>query len=331
MAARTMAFDGRQGKWSAEILEAAGIPEHWMPRPVPVGTELGQMPRDIAWDLGFADPPAGGGRGSRSGVRPVGIGRDRGGPGGVVPRHERVPHGHRAGMAGRLADSSFAMYRPLLATSGSCWRASPRAAPAWTGWPIWCVRPQPTARSASSSAPSPPSRPGCSRSRTSAAAARLRTTRSPVAPLSGSHTAPRAVSCCARCSRRPVSRPPAACTPCPRPGSVSGTARHRRWRPAGREQAGRERGAAGPAPGEASAAGLPLGVVGGHATARGAAMVAGGPPASTRRSARREPASAHRTWVLPGSRHQALVPAAAPALRASLSSPPTRLSLPYWR
>jgi sugar (pentulose or hexulose) kinase len=57
MAARTMAFDGRQGAWSAEILEAAGIPARWMPPAVPVGTELGWMPRDIAWDLGFAHPP----------------------------------------------------------------------------------------------------------------------------------------------------------------------------------------------------------------------------------------------------------------------------------
>ena len=57
MAARTMAFDTRQGEWSAEILEAAGIPARWMPRAVPVGTELGRMSRDLSWDLGFADPP----------------------------------------------------------------------------------------------------------------------------------------------------------------------------------------------------------------------------------------------------------------------------------
>jgi sugar (pentulose or hexulose) kinase len=57
MAARTMAFDTREGEWSAEILEAAGIPARWMPRAVPVGTELGRMSRDVSWDLGFADPP----------------------------------------------------------------------------------------------------------------------------------------------------------------------------------------------------------------------------------------------------------------------------------
>lgn len=57
MAARTMAFDAHRGKWSAEILEAAGIPACWMPRAVPVGTELGRIPHDIARDLGFADRP----------------------------------------------------------------------------------------------------------------------------------------------------------------------------------------------------------------------------------------------------------------------------------
>lgn len=57
MAARTMAFDCHQRAWSAEVLDAAGIPEKLMPPAVPVGAELGRLPAGIAGSLGFGEPP----------------------------------------------------------------------------------------------------------------------------------------------------------------------------------------------------------------------------------------------------------------------------------
>jgi xylulokinase len=57
MAARTMAFDCHQQTWSAEILDSAGIPGKLMPAAVPVGAELGRLPAAIADSLGFAEPP----------------------------------------------------------------------------------------------------------------------------------------------------------------------------------------------------------------------------------------------------------------------------------
>lgn len=57
MAARTMAFDCHQRTWSAEILDAAGIPEKLMPSAVPLGAELGRLPVSIASRLGFREPP----------------------------------------------------------------------------------------------------------------------------------------------------------------------------------------------------------------------------------------------------------------------------------
>jgi xylulokinase len=57
MAARTMAFDCHQRAWSAEILDAAGIPEKVMPPAVPAGAELGRLPAGIAGSLGFTEPP----------------------------------------------------------------------------------------------------------------------------------------------------------------------------------------------------------------------------------------------------------------------------------
>jgi xylulokinase len=57
MAARTMAFDCHQQAWSAEILDAAGVPEMLMPTAVPVGAELGRLLPAIAGSLGFAQPP----------------------------------------------------------------------------------------------------------------------------------------------------------------------------------------------------------------------------------------------------------------------------------
>ena len=57
MAARTMAFDGHQRVWSAEILAAAGVPERLLPPVVPVGTELGRLPASLSAALGFRAPP----------------------------------------------------------------------------------------------------------------------------------------------------------------------------------------------------------------------------------------------------------------------------------
>ena len=57
MAARTMAFDCHRQTWSAEILDASGIPEKLMPPAAPVGTELGRLPPAIAGSLGFSQPP----------------------------------------------------------------------------------------------------------------------------------------------------------------------------------------------------------------------------------------------------------------------------------
>jgi xylulokinase len=57
MAARTMAFDCHRQIWSAEILDAAGIPGSLMPPVVAVGAELGRISPAIADGLGFSRPP----------------------------------------------------------------------------------------------------------------------------------------------------------------------------------------------------------------------------------------------------------------------------------
>ena len=57
MAARTMAFDCHQQTWSSEILDAAGIPGKLMPPAVPAGAELGRLSPAIAGNLGFSQPP----------------------------------------------------------------------------------------------------------------------------------------------------------------------------------------------------------------------------------------------------------------------------------
>jgi xylulokinase len=112
LAARTMAFDGRQGTWSAEILEAAGIPERWMPRVVPVGTELGRMPRDVAWDLGFADPPLVLAGAHDQACALWGSGATQPGQAALSLGTSECLTVAVRGWPGELAASSFAMYRP---------------------------------------------------------------------------------------------------------------------------------------------------------------------------------------------------------------------------
>ncbi|WP_020575246.1 FGGY-family carbohydrate kinase [Actinopolymorpha alba] len=56
LAARTMAFDVHAREWSALILEHAGIPLDRLPAAVPVGTVLGRMPEATARGLGFTAP-----------------------------------------------------------------------------------------------------------------------------------------------------------------------------------------------------------------------------------------------------------------------------------
>ncbi|HUW32647.1 MAG TPA: FGGY-family carbohydrate kinase [Planctomycetota bacterium] len=55
LASRTMAFDIRRKRWSAEILDAAGVPESKLPEAVPSGTQVGVLAAGIAADLGL--PP----------------------------------------------------------------------------------------------------------------------------------------------------------------------------------------------------------------------------------------------------------------------------------
>ena len=53
LAARSMAFDVRQAKWSTEILAAAEVEERLLSRAVPSGTIIGCMRRELKDELGF--------------------------------------------------------------------------------------------------------------------------------------------------------------------------------------------------------------------------------------------------------------------------------------
>lgn len=57
MAARTMAFDIHDCRWSDEILAAAGISSAKLPTPVRSGTRIGRVERGLARDLGFIGAP----------------------------------------------------------------------------------------------------------------------------------------------------------------------------------------------------------------------------------------------------------------------------------
>jgi xylulokinase len=54
MAARTLAYDIRSNRWSEEILDAAGIDAARFASVLPSGTVIGEIPGQIAGDLGFA-------------------------------------------------------------------------------------------------------------------------------------------------------------------------------------------------------------------------------------------------------------------------------------
>ena len=54
LAARTMAFDVIQKKWSPEILEKAGVDPALLPQAHPSGTPVGQVSAGLARELGFA-------------------------------------------------------------------------------------------------------------------------------------------------------------------------------------------------------------------------------------------------------------------------------------
>ena len=53
LAARTMAFDITQSRWSDEVLTAAGIDAELFPDPVPIGTDLGHVNAQIAGITGL--------------------------------------------------------------------------------------------------------------------------------------------------------------------------------------------------------------------------------------------------------------------------------------
>ena len=55
MATRTLALDAADGRWSQEILEAAGIDPAKLPTPVPTGTVIGPVAPRRAGELGLAD------------------------------------------------------------------------------------------------------------------------------------------------------------------------------------------------------------------------------------------------------------------------------------
>ena len=100
MAARTMAFDGHQRIWSAEILAAAGVPERLLPPVVPVGTELGLLARRPVRRPGLPRAAGTAGRRARSGLRADRGGSHRARPGRRLAGHQRMPHRDRAGLAG---------------------------------------------------------------------------------------------------------------------------------------------------------------------------------------------------------------------------------------
>jgi len=55
LAARTMAFNITEKKWSKEILDVAGVSMHKMPEAVLSGTVVGHMSQDIARKMGFTN------------------------------------------------------------------------------------------------------------------------------------------------------------------------------------------------------------------------------------------------------------------------------------
>ncbi len=55
LAARTMAFDAIEKKWSPEILDKAGVDPTLLPQTYPSGTPIGHVSAKLARELGFAD------------------------------------------------------------------------------------------------------------------------------------------------------------------------------------------------------------------------------------------------------------------------------------
>jgi xylulokinase len=53
MAGRTMAFDVREGRWSSEMLERAGVPAEKLAETAPSGTLVGEVPGAVCDDLGL--------------------------------------------------------------------------------------------------------------------------------------------------------------------------------------------------------------------------------------------------------------------------------------
>jgi xylulokinase len=53
MAGRTMAYDVREGRWSAELLERAGVAVSLLPEVAPSGTAVGEVPAAVCDDLGL--------------------------------------------------------------------------------------------------------------------------------------------------------------------------------------------------------------------------------------------------------------------------------------
>ena len=326
MAARTMAFDTRQGEWSAEILEAAGIPARWMPRAVPVGTELGRMSRDLSWDLGFADPPL-----------VVAGAHDQAcalwGAGATEPGQAALSLGTSEcltvtvpGWPAGLAASSFPMYRPWASDRWIVLAGIPSGGASldWLAGLLCPPAAQDPLSQLISSIPAEPARvlalPHLGGSGT---AENDPLSRGAFIGLSHGTSRGELLRALLEASGFEVARNVHSLTL----AGIGhhGTARHWWWHHF------REPGAAEPHPGESVRCGPAARRGGrpchrprsGHGRRWGDRLLPGAPRhGSQHRATRLGPAR---------SRHRALVPAAAPALRAPLSSPPTRLSLRPWR
>ena len=112
MAARTMAFDCHRQTWSAEILDAAGIPGKLMPLAVPVGAELGRLPPAIAASLGFSQPPVLLAGAHDQACALLGAGATEPGQAALSLGTSECLTVNVAGWPDSLADTSFPAYRP---------------------------------------------------------------------------------------------------------------------------------------------------------------------------------------------------------------------------
>jgi xylulokinase len=112
MAARTMAFDCHRQVWSAEILAAAGIPEKLMPPAVPVGAELGRLATSIADSLGFTQPPMLLAGAHDQACALLGAGATEAGQAALSLGTSECLTANVNGWLDGLADTSFPAYRP---------------------------------------------------------------------------------------------------------------------------------------------------------------------------------------------------------------------------